>query len=152
MTTDAGRLIVDGLVARVLSLSVGELARRSSLRVAYDFHCHEGWTVPGIVWEGVPIASLLEEARPRPSAKFLNVHAAGYTIVLPLEQVAAPGVLLALRRNGAPLPSEQGIPLRLVGPSEWDCYSSVKHVERLEVTSEPAEATGPGIALARIGR
>jgi hypothetical protein len=48
-------------------------------------------------------------------------------------------------------PRPAGFP-RLVGPSEWDCFLSVKLVDRIEVTREPQEATAATIALARLER
>ena len=40
----------------------------------------------------------------------------------------------------------------LVGPSEWDCFLSVKSVDRIEVTRQPQRATAATIALARLKR
>ena len=47
--------------------------------------------------------------------------------------------------------SRAGFP-RLVGPSDWDCFLSVKSVDRIELTREPAQATAAGVALARLER
>jgi hypothetical protein len=46
-------------------------------------------------------------------------------------------------------PSARWFP-RLVGPSERDCFLSVKSVDRIEVTREPQQATAATIALARL--
>jgi DMSO/TMAO reductase YedYZ molybdopterin-dependent catalytic subunit len=48
-------------------------------------------------------------------------------------------------------PRRAGFP-RLVGPSEWDCFPSVKSVDRIEVTRDPQRATAATIALARLDR
>jgi hypothetical protein len=48
-------------------------------------------------------------------------------------------------------PRRAGFP-RLVGPSEWDCFLSVKSVDRIEVTRQPQRATAAAIALARLER
>jgi DMSO/TMAO reductase YedYZ molybdopterin-dependent catalytic subunit len=61
-------------------------------------------------------------------------------------------VLLATHMNGQPLTAEHGAPLRLVVPPTWDCFASVKWVQRIEFTERRAMATGPAIALARIGQ
>jgi DMSO/TMAO reductase YedYZ molybdopterin-dependent catalytic subunit len=61
-------------------------------------------------------------------------------------------VLLATHINGQPLIPEHGAPLRLVVPPEWDCFASVKWLQRIELTERRAKATGPSIALARIGQ
>jgi hypothetical protein len=41
-------------------------------------------------------------------------------------------------------------PARLAPLREWDCFLSVKSVDRIEVTREPAQATAETIALARL--
>ena len=48
-------------------------------------------------------------------------------------------------------PGGPGFP-RLVGPSEWDCFVSVKAVDRIQVTRQPQRATAATIALARLER
>lgn len=146
------RLRVEGLVERPLGLTLEEIHGLPRTVASSEFRCEEGWIVPDNRWEGATIAGVLAVAGLRAEARHVTVHAGEYTAVLSLEDVSRPGVLLAYRRNGAPLPAEHGGPLRLVGPSDWDCFASVKWVERLEVTAEAPEATGPGIALGRIGR
>jgi hypothetical protein len=41
---------------------------------------------------------------------------------------------------------------RLVGPSEWGCFVSVKAVDRIQVTRQAQRATAATIALARLER
>ncbi len=119
--------------------------------VESDFRCHEGWVVPKVRWEGVRLPPLLARARVLAKARFLTVHAGDYTVVLSLAEARHAGVLLATHMNGQPLPPEHGAPLRLVVPADWDCFASVKWVQRIELTERRARATGPTIALARIG-
>jgi DMSO/TMAO reductase YedYZ molybdopterin-dependent catalytic subunit len=146
------RLVVDGAVGRRLALTHRDLLRFPRASLESDFRCHEGWVVPNIKWEGVRIAPLLTRAQVLPEARFLTVHAGDYTIVLSLAEARHPGVLLATTMNGQPLPPEHGAPVRLVVPADWDCFSSVKWVQRLELTERRAAATGPTIALTRIGQ
>ena len=146
------RLGVEGAVGRPLALSYRDLFRFPRIGVESDFRCHEGWVVPGVKWEGLRIPPLLARARTLPRARFLTVHAGSYTVVLSLAEARHPGVLLATHMNGQPLAPEHGAPLRLVVPAAWDCFSSVKWVQRIELTERRAKATGPAIALARIGQ
>lgn len=74
-----------------------------------------------------------------------------YTAVLTREQAEDERVLLALEHEGAVSPRRAGFP-RLVGPAEWDCFLSVKSVDRIEVTRQPQQATAATIALARLER
>ncbi len=147
----AWRLVVDGVVERRLVLALGDLARFPRASVESDFRCHEGWVVPKIRWEGIRLHPILARARVLPEARFLTVHAGDYTFVLSLAEARHSGVLLATHMNGQPLPPEHGAPLRLVVPADWDCFASVKWVQRIELTERRAKATGPTIALSRIG-
>ena len=74
-----------------------------------------------------------------------------YTAVLTREQAEDERVLLALEHEGAASPRRPGFP-RLAGPSEWDCFLSVKSVDRIEITRQPQRATAAAIALARLER
>ncbi|HXT88488.1 MAG TPA: molybdopterin-dependent oxidoreductase, partial [Trebonia sp.] len=74
-----------------------------------------------------------------------------YTAVLTRGQAEDERVLLALEHEGAVSPRRAGFP-RLVGPADWDCFLSVKSVDRIEVTRQPQQATAETIALARIQR
>ncbi len=145
------RLVVDGAVERRLDLALPEVLRFPRGSVEHDFRCHEGWVVPKIRWEGVRLPLMLARARVLPKACFLTVHAGDYTVVLSLAEARHSGVLLATHINGQPLPPEHGAPLRLVVPAAWDCFASVKWVQRIELTERRAKATGPTIALSRIG-
>lgn len=82
---------------------------------------------------------------------FVTVASGEYTAVLTREQAGDERVLLALEHEGAASPRRAGFP-RLVGPSEWDCFLSVKSVDRIEVTREPEQATAATIALTRLER
>ena len=149
---DTWRLVVDGLVGRRLALSARDLVRFPRIGVESDFRCHEGWVVPKVKWDGVRVPPILARAQATPKARFITFHAGDYTFVLSIAEARHPGVLLATDMNGEPLTPEHGGPLRLVVPAAWDCFASVKWLQRIELTERRAQATGPSIALARIGQ
>jgi hypothetical protein len=74
-----------------------------------------------------------------------------YMAVLTRGQADDERVLLALEHEGAASPRPAGS-RRLVGLSEWDCFLSVRSVDRVEVTRAPQQATVATIALARLER
>jgi DMSO/TMAO reductase YedYZ molybdopterin-dependent catalytic subunit len=119
--------------------------------VVADFHCREGWSRLGIRWRGIRLAALLELAGATSAGRYVTVGSGDYAAVLPRGVAEQPGVLLALGRQGQPSETVAEFP-RLVGPSDWDCFQSVKSVERIEVTREPGRPTAPAIALARLKR
>lgn len=101
----------------------------------------------GQTYRGVAVATLLQLASARAAAQYVTVASGDYSVVLTREQCEDRRVMLALELDGRPLTAP-----RLVGPSEWDCFLSVKDVDRIELTRVAQPATGPSIALARIGR
>jgi len=144
-------LTVSGEVSRPLSLRASQLEALADAGLVADFHCREGWSRLGVHWHGVRLARLLEHARVNGDGRFVTLAAGDFSVVLTREQAEDARVLLALEQNGVRLDASTGLP-RLVGPSDWDCFLSVKGVDRIEVTRVPAEATAERITLARIGQ
>jgi DMSO/TMAO reductase YedYZ molybdopterin-dependent catalytic subunit len=128
-------------------MDLEELAALSCDHVTVDFRCHEGWSRIGQTYRGVSLATLLQLAAARTAAQYVTVASGDYSVVLTREQGEDRRVLLALELDGRPLAAP-----RLVGPSDWDRFLSVKDVDRIELTRIAQPATGPSIALARIGR
>jgi DMSO/TMAO reductase YedYZ molybdopterin-dependent catalytic subunit len=150
MDDHAPLVSVSGDVRRPVELDRAGLEALADGEVVADFHCREGWSRLGVGWRGVRLATLLAHARALDEARFVTVASGSFSVVLTRDQAEDERVLLALEQDGRRLDEDSGLP-RLVGPSEWDCFLSVKSVDRVELTREPAEATAERIALARIG-
>ena len=144
-------LTVSGDVERPAHLTLSELRSLTDAELTADFHCHEGWTRPGEHWRGVRLRTLLALAGADGAAGYVTVASGEYTAVLTREQAEDERVLLALEHEGAASPRPAGFP-RLAGPAEWDCFLSVKSVDRIQVTRQPRQATAATIALARLQR
>lgn len=144
------RVSISGEAERPAALTADELESLADAELVADFHCREGWSRLGERWRGVRLSTLLARVGARDSARYVTVAAGEYTVVLTRAQAEDEQVLLALEHDGAPSPRPAGFP-RLVGPTEWDCFASVKSVDRIELTREPADATAAAIALARLG-
>lgn len=142
---------VSGEVLRPAELSASDLETLADAGLVADFHCREGWSRLGVHWRGVRLARLLAHVGARGDGRFVTLASGDFSVVLPRERAEDPRVLLALEREGVPLDAATGLP-RLVGPSDWDCFLSVKGIDRIEVTREPGEPTAERIALARIGQ
>lgn len=149
--TSSALLSICGDVERPARLAPAELRSLMDAELIADFHCHEGWSRPGERWRGIRLATLLALAGAADAAGYVTVGSGEYTAVLTREQAEDGRVLLALEHEGAASPRPAGFP-RLVGPSEWDCFLSVKSVDRIEVTRRPQQATAAAIALARLER
>jgi DMSO/TMAO reductase YedYZ molybdopterin-dependent catalytic subunit len=140
-----------GEVERPARLALAELRSLMDAELVADFHCREGWSRLGERWRGVRLRTLLALAGTAGAAGYVTVGSGEYTAVLTREQAEDERVLLALEHEGAASPRPAGFP-RLVGPSAWDCFLSVKSVDRIEVTRQPQQATAATVALARLQR
>jgi DMSO/TMAO reductase YedYZ molybdopterin-dependent catalytic subunit len=101
-------------------------------------------------WTGVPLAAVLERARPLSDALEVLCEGADtgtepdhpepmrFTRGLPLAKALHPDTLLAFRMNGEPLSRSHGAPVRLIVPG-WYGVCSVKWLTRLEVLDHAYE-------------
>lgn len=129
----AYRLVIDGLVERPLSLTYDELRALPAVRQVSDFHCVEGWGVDDVRWDGVRLQTIIDMVRPASNAQFVTFHSLGaiYRDSLSLEQARLPDAMIAYDMDGAPLPVDHGLPLRLVMPRMFG-YKGPKWVTRIE--------------------
>ena len=94
--------------------------------------------IHNVMYTGVPLKTLLEEAGLKGNAKWLlpeGADASGMTRSVPMEK-ALNDCLVAWKMNGEALRPEQGYPLRLVVPG-WEGNMWVKWLRRIEVGDEP---------------
>lgn len=143
-------LKVGGLVDRPIELSLSELAALGKTEHITMHHCIQGWS--GIAqWGGVPMKTLIELVKPKPSAKTVAFFSFGeglyggvYYNTQSLENVLKAECLLAYEMNGAPLGEEYGAPLRLRVENQLG-YKMVKWIERIEfIESEKQIGKGEG--------
>jgi len=132
-TRDDVRITVTGLVDRRLVLTFDDLVALGAKEVTRDFHCVTTWSRLDNTWTGVGVAELLEEAGILVNATHAVVagHPA-YTTNLALEDLLAPGVVLAWAHDGRELPRAHGGPVRLVVPDLYG-WKSVKWVTELRL-------------------
>jgi DMSO/TMAO reductase YedYZ molybdopterin-dependent catalytic subunit len=129
------RLVIDGLVSQSMSLALAQLQTMSHVQKLVTIDCVEGWSVRAL-WEGIPLAALLEQVSPAPEANTLVFHAAdGYTTSLPLEFVLDRGLIIADQINGIVLPPENGFPFQLVAEDKWG-YKWIKWITRIELSND----------------
>jgi sulfane dehydrogenase subunit SoxC len=91
-----------------------------------------------VMYTGVPLKVLLDEAGVKPAAKWLLLEggdSAAMTRSLPLAK-ALDDVLVAYRMNGEMLYPENGYPARMVIPG-WEANMWVKWIRRIEVGDQP---------------
>jgi DMSO/TMAO reductase YedYZ molybdopterin-dependent catalytic subunit len=140
---------IDGLVARPLELTHGDLGRLEHVVLEEPFVCEEGWSVPGLRWGGVRLRDVLALAQPLAAATYVRAGSGAWVVPLPLSDTDRG--LVCDELNGEPLTIEHGAPWRLV-VSGAACYTNVKWLEHLQAVSEPGEDDARRIALARTNR
>lgn len=139
------RLELGGLVETPLSLTLSELRALPARTQITRHDCVEGWSCIA-KWRGVPLAILLDLARPQPEANYVMVFCADtlaasldgsdarYYESLDLADARHPQTILAYDMNDSPLPIRHGAPLRLRNERQLG-YKMAKYVMRLELVA-----------------
>jgi len=151
---DAGfvdyRLIIDGMVARPLSLSLDDLRARPSRTQITKHDCVEGWTSIG-QWTGVRLETLLEEAGLNPEARYIVFYCFDaltqtedgprYYESIDLIDARHPQTILAYDMNGEVLAVPHGAPLRLRVERQLG-YKQAKYIRRIEAVADFSHIEG----------
>ena len=149
------RLIIHGLVDKPLIFTIEDIKRFPRVNRIYFLECAANsgmeWRgaqlnscqfthgmIHNVMYTGVPLKALLDEAGIKTNAKWLlaeGADAAGMTRSIPLDK-ALKDCLVAFKMNGEALRTEQGYPIRLVVPG-WEGNLWVKWLRRIEVGDQP---------------
>ena len=130
------QLKISGLVEKPASYAYDEVIKDyDNYKKVVRLNCVEGWAV-NILWEGVLVRDLLEQAKPLPGAKTVIFHAYdGYTTSFPLEYVTGNDILIAHKMNEVTIPPERGFPFQLVAESKWG-YKWIKWITEIELSDD----------------
>lgn len=144
------RLSVDGLVERRLSFSLDELHNMPARTQITRHDCVEGWSTIA-QWTGVPLSVVLDQARPKPEARYVVFHCfdripggrgdALFYGSIDLIDARHPQTILAYGLNDAPLPISNGAPLRLRVERQLG-YKMSKFIKSIELVSSFAGIQG----------
>ncbi|MGI9522838.1 MAG: molybdopterin-dependent oxidoreductase, partial [Hyphomicrobiaceae bacterium] len=152
------RLMINGLVDKPLVFTMDDLRRLPRVNQVFFLECAANsgmeWRgaqlngcqfthgmVHNVMYTGVPLKYILEEAGIKTNAKWLmpeGADASGMNRSVPLFK-GLDDCLIAFAMNGEALRPEQGYPLRLVVPG-WEGNMWVKWIRRIEVGDEPWHA------------
>ena len=138
------RLVVDGLVAQPLNLSLAQLREMPARTQITRHDCVEGWSCIG-QWKGVRLSHLLDLAQVKPEAKFVVFHCLDqmedddqdsmYYESADLDDAFHEQTILAWELNGKPLPVENGAPLRARIERQLG-YKQPKYLHRVELAAD----------------
>jgi DMSO/TMAO reductase YedYZ molybdopterin-dependent catalytic subunit len=128
------RLVITGLVNNEIEYTYDDVISNHQLfEKVVTLHCVEGWQVT-ILWEGVLVKDLIEEAGVDPEAKVVIFYAYdGYSTSLPLDYIINSDILMAHKMNDVVLPPERGFPFQLVAESKYG-YKWIKWITEIEVS------------------
>ena len=149
------RLMINGLVDKELVFTMEDIMRFPRENRTYFLECAANsgmeWRgsqlngcqfthgmIHNVMYTGVPLRLLLEEAGIKSNGKWLlaeGADASGMTRSIPMEK-GLDDCLVAFKMNGESLRPEQGYPLRLVVPG-WEGNMWVKWLRRIEVGDQP---------------
>ncbi len=141
------RLVVGGLVAHPMSLSLEQLRTLPNRTQITRHDCVEGWSVIG-KWTGVQLSRVLDLAKPEKDARYVVFHCYdvmddGYEYYesLGFDDARHPQTLLAWALNDATLPMANGAPLRLRVPRQLG-YKMAKYLRRIDLVASFKDIEG----------
>ena len=145
------QLSVDGLVEAPASYSLAQLHAMPARTQITRHDCVEGWSCIA-KWTGVPLATILDEVRPRPNARYcvfhcFDVYGEGlpggrpYYESIDMLDARHPQTILAYGMNDAALPIANGAPLRVRIERQLG-YKMAKYVRRIELVESFAHIQG----------
>ena len=129
------RLSVYGLVNKTVKLSYDDVIGNHQLyQKVVTLYCVERWSAT-ILWEGVLVKDLIQEAEPDLNATTVIFHASdGYTTALPLDYLVKGNIILAYKMNNLTIPPERGFPFQLVAESKYG-YKWIKWITGIELSN-----------------
>jgi DMSO/TMAO reductase YedYZ molybdopterin-dependent catalytic subunit len=141
------RLVVDGMVARPLSLSLADLRTLPVSNQITEVACEEGWSYIA-EWIGNPLGHILNEAGLLPQVRYIVYSSTDpeWWESIDMADALHPQTLLTWGMNDGDLPVSFGGPLRMRVPRQLG-YKSVKYVVRLTAT-DSMKGFGKGLGSA----
>ncbi len=155
------RVAVDGLVAAPVTLTLADLAPLTADQGAHVLECSGNFRESGFGlmsaarWAGAPLTRVLDElVEVAPAAtgalvSGFDMHsvpsagghsAPGASWIFRFEELEETGAFLATEMNGAPLPPDHGLPLRLYVPGWYGC-SCIKWVDAIRLVDDDEPTT-----------
>jgi len=127
-------LTITGLVDNPLSLNYDEVLKLPSYERVITLYCVEGWDAT-ILWEGVKISEILENAKTQEGANTVIFKAVdGYTTSIPISTILERDMLLGYKANDIVLPDSLGFPFIVIAEDKLG-YKWARWVNEIELSS-----------------
>ena len=141
---------VTGLVNKPTTFALEDLTKQFPVEErVYRLRCVGGWSMV-LPWMGFPLASLLKAVEPTSAAKYVRFisverpsempgqksgfYSWPYVEGLRLDEAMNPLALMVTGLYGAPLPNQNGAPLRLAVPWKYG-FKSAKAIVKIELVA-----------------
>ncbi|MBM3819565.1 MAG: protein-methionine-sulfoxide reductase catalytic subunit MsrP [Acidimicrobiia bacterium] len=121
----------------------------------YRMRCVEAWSIV-VPWVGIPLASVIKQLDPLPSAKFVEFVTLYDPIKMPgqrvpilrypyveglrMDEAMHPLTILAVGLYGEVLPNQNGAPIRLVVPWKYG-FKGIKSIVRIRFSDTQPKST-----------
>jgi len=130
------RLNVTGLVNNTLEYTYDDVVNNhTAYQKVVTLTCVEGWSAT-ILWQGVLVNDLLQEAGVSPNATVVIFHASdGYTTALPLDYIVQNRIMIAYKMNNVTLTAQIGWPFMVVAQDQYG-YKWAKWLTEIEVSND----------------
>ncbi len=130
------KLRITGLVDEEKEYTYDEiLDNYQSYKKVVTLNCVEGWSVK-ILWEGMLVKELLDEAGIKPEGKILIFHADdGYASTFLIDEFMSKDLIMAYKMNNMTIPATHGFPFQLVAEEKWG-YKWIKWITEIEVSDD----------------
>ena len=137
---DSWRLDIIGQVENPRVYSFADIAAMPAVEQETTLLCISYGVGSGLcsnaIWKGVPLPTLLAQAKPKPEVTTVLFRAAdGYYETFKFEKAMEPTTLVAYEMNGEPLPQRHGYPLRMIVPGLYG-EKNPKWLTRIELLNE----------------
>ncbi len=147
---------IDGMVKKPKKLDIDALMKLAPLEERiYRHRCVEGWSMV-IPWVGIPLNTLIKQAEPQASAKFVAFQTVSapdqmpnqkrdvldwpYVEGLRMDEAMHPLTILAVGLYDDVLPNVDGAPVRLVIPWKYG-FKGIKAIVKISFTDQMPPTT-----------
>ena len=147
---------IDGMVKKPKKLDIDALMKLAPLEERiYRHRCVEGWSMV-IPWVGIPLNTLIKQAEPQASAKFVAFQTVSapdqmpnqkrdvldwpYVEGLRMDEAMHPLALLCVGMYGETLPNQDGAPVRTVIPWKYG-FKSIKSIVKIRFVKDQPPTT-----------
>jgi DMSO/TMAO reductase YedYZ molybdopterin-dependent catalytic subunit len=129
------KLEITGLVESPGEYTYDDVLANDKYKKVVRLNCVEGWSVD-ILWEGVLVRDLLEDAKPLTTGNTIIFYAYdGYSTSFPLNYIYDNDIIMAYKMNDVIIPPERGFPFVLVAESKWG-YKWIKWISKIEISDD----------------